>query len=711
MSNLDISIIKKSLMKIRASIRSWNLITSISYFIVAVSVVIFISLFVDRVFRMDYGQRLFFLISGAIFLMFIFFKKVILPMYIKITDEQICQAIEKRTPELSNKLVSGYQFALMNNPEVYGYSNQLVNESINEAISAVNRFEIKKIFDSKLYYKMLMGGFAGISLISLFLFYFPKEFKIWTSRNIYLSEVQWPRQTILKIHGVKNNSMELPMHDDLNISVEANTNGVIPDLIELKLNRNGLITYHQLYKANNNEYRYQISHLKDNVKFQVKGGDDVSNWIDVKLIERPVIEDLKLFYVPPEYTGIKNKNLVVGQSLYQIIAGSEFFISGNCSKNLSVVELHANGSLVKKIEKINSKKFLVDLNKDDLKTGVYEIKLIDQSGTSNYKAILFNTEVLKDNPPVIDFKIPVIGNSITKQARIPIKWTVTDDFGIKEIGLSMRMLNQKEEEANLYIDEILKNEDKSKKSFSNKELLKLGDYKMDIGHQLIITMTGNDFNILNNSQGKSPIFKYQLISVEALRKELFEREQELRADIVRQKKEEESIYIETVRLMETLNTRKSFNIKDIAQIRKIEKKQKLMGNKNLFVVKMFNQILTATKINLLDDDELDNSNRIKNKITKPLLNITENLIPAVILKFKFVSIKNDYETNLNKLLVVKRNQDKIIKVYESILKNMSKWEGYYETVSLLKEIIKEQKKLQELTEKSRKDNIKGVFDE
>ena len=85
MSGLDK--LHNTLASFRRMIRLWYLTTGFCYVIVSIGLVIFLSLFLDRLFRFDWSQRLICLLIGVSYICFNIYHYVIQPMLSEISDE------------------------------------------------------------------------------------------------------------------------------------------------------------------------------------------------------------------------------------------------------------------------------------------------------------------------------------------------------------------------------------------------------------------------------------------------------------------------------------------------------------------------------------------------------------------------------------------------------------------------------------------------
>lgn len=710
----DLDNLHKTLGNFKRMIRIWFFTTGCCYVLVSAGLCMFLSILLDRAFRFDWSQRLICLFIGFIYIGFTIYHYIIVPLFEKISDEYLCLSIEKRKPELSQKITSGYQLANLDQPEVYGYSHVLVESTIKECLVAINNFKIKELIDQKLQLKLLACGVLSVALIFIFSIKFETEFSIWFKRNILLENIKWPRKTILKINGVSSaNIIYVPENDPYELLVQANKLGVIPDLINIKVMDGQKIMNLATNLRGENEYLYRFEKVSSNFKIIVSGGDDESELIQFVTIQKPEIDKIIFKCNHPTYTGLPEKELILNQSSWVILENSTLSIEGITNKEIVRAELIFNNEILTKVPTIiKEKKFSIIINEEKLKSGSYEIKVFDQNGITKDPGISFFVTILQDKLPELKVKMDYNSEIITPQAIVPFKWFVKDDFGVRNIYLNLNILNKEEKSGDKKKILLLDNLNRNLKEFDNQINLSLIEYQLEPHQQIILFVEANDFFIRDSEVAtRSVVTRFSVVSIEEFEKYIFEKEQEFRIEIERLKKEEESLQVATASILEKVKTKLAWENAEIKELMNIEKKQKLMELRNLRVINKFEQLLVDLKVNKIEDENQNNKKRIDEKIKSPLLDLNDRLIPLALEKSLEVKMHEKLTNKMASISQLIQLQGEIIRQYSEILKSMRKWEGYYETVGLLKDIIKEQKALKEQTENKTKENIKGVFDE
>jgi len=118
---------------------------------------------------------------------------------------------------------------------------------------------------------------------------------------------KWPQETYLTLTAsapIQEDKILIARGDALGLTVDC-SRGQIPSSVlvdylfdsgerdEVRMNRTGAA-----------EFRYEFSQVNSAFRFQVRGHDDQTAWIEVGVETPPAVESMALFYDFPDYTGL-----------------------------------------------------------------------------------------------------------------------------------------------------------------------------------------------------------------------------------------------------------------------------------------------------------------------------------------------------------------------------------------------------------------------
>jgi len=147
--------------------------------------------------------------------------KVFMRLFREFRDPALALVLERRFPkELGDRLITAVEMAAPNMAERYGYSQALVDKTINDAADRVERVPVRDVFDWKRLKKLGLYGlgltfglylFTGLGYLGIsgalgeavspsdYYYRFNHTAAIWVERNILLMNVYWPRQAHLEL--------------------------------------------------------------------------------------------------------------------------------------------------------------------------------------------------------------------------------------------------------------------------------------------------------------------------------------------------------------------------------------------------------------------------------------------------------------------------------------------------------------------------------
>ncbi len=241
-----------------------------------------------------------------------------------------------------------------------------------------------------------------------------------------------------------------------NAIITINAKGEAPESIKLNVKEENQQNYDiiTLRLDSGNVYKYEIPSLKTSIEFFASTewyNSQINTEIGkITVIDKPIIRSISGRVIFPGYTGIAAQIISEQNADISALNGSkaEFQIFSNkdiakaniiyekmnltSSKNDSaisetvVIPLHVNGKKVNGDFRISS-------------SGVYHIELIDKDGNSNDSPISYAIIALSDAYPSVTLIEPTYNVEVSKNALLPMKLTINDDYGFSSLKLFWRL--------------------------------------------------------------------------------------------------------------------------------------------------------------------------------------------------------------------------------------------------------------------------------
>lgn len=232
----------------------------------------------------------------------------------------------------------------------------------------------------------------------------------------------------------------IPQMESLKIS--ALVSGEIPSqaTIIYKSSVNKLEIKEKINVAKNGEISYEFPSVKDGLSFRIVAGDYETREQKISVIQRPYLKKITADYQFPVYAGIPNKKSESGQLTG--LEGTKVTLTFESSMPLSKAVFNWEGVGKEDLKQISETTYTKTLMLE--KNGAYSIELYEKSGFRESRPERFEIKVDPDAKPVIEMYAPGSNLIETKNALIPVSFKVTDDFGIKTIGLYYK-INESDE--------------------------------------------------------------------------------------------------------------------------------------------------------------------------------------------------------------------------------------------------------------------------
>ena len=387
----------------------------------------------DRFLRLEWIFRAVLLASFVFVVARIVRRRLMTALVVKLSDEEMALAVERKSPELEQVLISSLQF----DGELGVESKSIESQQMKAAVVSSVRDRLQSIpfaraIDAGRVRKFALGiftmfvffiGWAGIDSESL---------GIWASRNVLLTNADWPSLTF--VDG--SEEVRLPQGDALTVRVAVD--GPMPEQLFMDyLFADGETGSEPMSLTGDTEFTWTIDAVLNDVKLSVQGGDSLPIELVIKIVERPRVDGLAVRVTLPEYMERESYDVPPTEGELRLPKGAKLTLTATSQKQLtSAFLLFGNEAKVAMTLGEDKKSFAGDFYPKQ--SGLLIIDVIDSDSLGAGTPPKLLLRVGEDKTPTIDIRLRGISSSITAQARIPGLLKVRDDFGIREIVATMR---------------------------------------------------------------------------------------------------------------------------------------------------------------------------------------------------------------------------------------------------------------------------------
>lgn len=533
-------VVLRKLNRMRGKLNQWILVHGIGRWLVIVIAILAFDMLIDRLFKMDFAQRLVMLAVMIGATAAYFFWRVIQPMLTRPSDDALIYEVESKNPELKESLISGVQLSRQSDLNQTGMSPELAQATIDRGLSTAQAIDFGKSLDLSRHFQnwmLLLGGL--LVMVGLGWGVTKNDFlRTWYHRNILLLDDQWPQATYLMIEGVVDGKLVLPRGSDHRQLVRVREDSTEFDVsVSLEIDNPGGRTVHQMKptgKLEGREHVFMFHNVSSPFRFRASGGDDVTEWVDVTLVEPPNIIELSLNALLPGYTGIESLELN-GMGPHSVLVGSRLGMAIKTNKPLTQANVKLGDESFPMEMAGNDQQFELTIpgEGEQLRGGEYEFELIDASGLSSNRRTKFKVTVKEDDVPKVRASLLGISGLVSTRAILPTSFQAADSYGLTQLSFESKWKTGVDEETPGERDQVFAELGLDESGLPIRQIkdyaeLDLLPYKLTPGTSFRFSVAARDNHPGNALVGYSQEFLLRVVSDEELRADLLRREIEQR---------------------------------------------------------------------------------------------------------------------------------------------------------------------------------------
>lgn len=710
---------------LRGHITLWFIIDGLARVLLAALAVFAVDLLLDWTFRLDRTQRgvVWVLMFGVIAA--VAWRKLLLPLTTAIGDDALLLEVERKHKDVGESIISAAQFSRISDFDRLGLSRSMVDATISHGIDEAGRIQFSNVLNGRRYVtNVILLGIAILLVVGLGVgVAMGGPLQTWFNRNLLLGDARWPQQTYLEIVGAKDGVVTLPRGENWTQLVRVTDDSTVPDSVFIDFFPSRGRPSQSMKKLANNDFEVAFTNVIEEFQFRARGGDAVTDLVQVKLVEPPAVTKLALTVTPPKYAGDQTEELPTGKGPYMILKGSSLSIAGVANKPLSkaalVIEPVAQGNEVIEptrtdLSLAGNDKFSGQLPAAQLVAGKYVIELTDQGGLTSKRPLSFAVSLKTDREPrFAAARLEGVSGMVVPQARVPYVAKASDDYAITRIRLGHRWRGESSDSGDAgYSDPASLKDKLPAQAIDVSDAFELKDLNLPAGSAitLFLEATDND-DVSGPNTGKSPDFLLRVVTEEQLRTDLLRREKEQRQEFERLLKNQEDLIVDVSALAAESGASADFTDEQRLTLMGLQKRQNLVATNTTGVANVLDAIMTEVLNNRLEEPGGKLESRLREKIIAPMRRIAGEDVDAVVIALersrRVAKVPADRTAALKE---AEAAQAKVVATMKDILANMAKAEGYQEAINLLYELEKAQKEVLQRTEQEKKDRIRRILE-
>lgn len=710
------SAVASQLRALRRRLAMWFLVDGLSKLLLLAVAIGAVDLLADWWFRWDAAQRGILLVLMIAGLCGAAYWWLIRPFTHRTGDDALCLEVERRFKDLGESLISAVQLARLDEKELGGVSRTLVRATIDYGTKAAERVRFDETLNLKRFYINLLLLAVGIAATAgaAAAVANTEAGYIWFNRNVMLGDATWPQYTYLIVHGAKDNVLTVPRGEDWLQEVEVDPKSErIPTEVYLDF-RPSRGRPSQSMRKSDRMFRLEFQNVIEEFQFRARGGDAVTPWVQVRLVEQPAVTDLVLTVTPPPYASSQDETLERARSPYGVLLGSALKIEGTTNKPIVSAELNV-GDRSLPMTLVGDSGFTIRLAPEEVVAGRYLIHLTDSLGLTSKRPTSFEVRITPDRPPRVTAELLGISGMVVPNAYIPFSARISDDFAVTDVRLtytwrgSESVAPPESGTLDLGLPEELVGESALELAGMVFDLQPL-QIPANSGLTFHIEADDND-NVSGPNTGKSYEFLVRVVTEEQLRADLLRREKEQRQEFERLLKNQEDALTDARALQASLTDVPAMDGDRTRSLIDIQRRQKLIETNTSTISQRLILFLIEAENNRLEEDGGPLHRRLNENVIQPMTEIWQLESPEAVRSLDSVRMAENAADRDEALAKAIAQQEALAAKMREILVHMEKAEGYQEAVNLLYEIEKLQRNVYDLTEQELQERIRKFLEE
>jgi len=440
-----------------ASVRNKQIFVSLgtgfAWMLLAGVLLLALEMFVDWHIDLSRDSRMLLLVFDVVVLFSFFVRHIYTPLANQPNDNEVALSVEKATPEFRTRLIAATQFG--QSTAIDDTGSVLVGALVEETEQMARPRNFNAIVPVD---KFAFAFFLGLLVVGVGAFAYNKNpIKIGDLlKRAFLSSVPVPRDTHMEsitVYDWNDPDNERPYlfarkeNILIKVSIKDSSRVKHPDEAKIVIKSiSGKIIKED--KAENiaptgesGLYHFKFKNVDESFTVTASANDSFPITEEVRVVARPAVREVMFVQKYPSYTETGDVNRTAGD--LRLLKGSDLKIQVNSTKRINRWQLRVTHGLP--WPKGNStERDIIGNNSTTLSATItnlvdvasLRVKLWDQDGFDSREEAEYRIKMLPDNPPVVRFLDAKRETKVTSRARLPIKVSIKDDYGIDKVVLN-----------------------------------------------------------------------------------------------------------------------------------------------------------------------------------------------------------------------------------------------------------------------------------
>jgi len=443
-------IVRRKLDRLGRSLRFYAALDGIAALLLTVILLFLLNFALDRFFEFPLIVRLLLLPVFTGTILYVLWKRIIRRSLAAIRRDQLATLLEHYVPRLNEALVTAVEMTAVECPaaEKSGsdadsdtdFERQFMQQTIDEAAVLLRGVNVHRFFRVGRVFSRFTFALLCVALTAGACAYHSETFSLWFSRNILLSEQEYPRRSELLVDGFQDGKVRIGRGDSFTLSIRASEDmPLVPETIRVRVGtpESGYRTWllDQFRRETREGARWRIfsttfPEMLETVHLHIRGADSTLSGLLIEVVPTPTLTEMALTQHFPAYMQ-RSERVVTLSGRTMIPDGTAITITAKSTKPLIHAAVIINETETSLTPIPNEPFDTIELTLPALREETtMDFRLTDMDALINRHPIRAELGIIRDQPPVVTARLEGIGPAITPEAVLPIVGEITDDNGL-----------------------------------------------------------------------------------------------------------------------------------------------------------------------------------------------------------------------------------------------------------------------------------------
>ncbi len=340
------------LRRLRLAIRWWLAVEGLASLVLAIAAAAVASLVVDYGLylltrqHMTVPQRLLIVAGCFAGVAYAAWRFLLRPQWTRLTDHDLAMVVERRHPELADRLASALLFGRVADPAAIGASAAMMDLTARQASEMAGPLRFTDALRLDRAARLSSAAAAAMLLILGLSALHGPVMRQWYARMVLLRDAQYPRSTHLVVEG--GPVFRVGRGSSLTVTVRADRQKVVPPQVTFHLRFPSAGQFEETVgpaSPGDSAFVKRFEVVSEPFEFHVTGGDDRTEAFRVEVADPPHLQQVTFTIDAPAYTRLPPRTIGSAQGVIHLPVDSVVTVTGTANKDLAEATILLDGQV------------------------------------------------------------------------------------------------------------------------------------------------------------------------------------------------------------------------------------------------------------------------------------------------------------------------------------------------------------------------------